>query len=228
MNSITDNNITKDLTADEIGDNHLSGSIDTPMRADAFKLTNQEKIDTIKIHFAEIMNTLGLDLTDDSLIGTPERFAKMYVNEFFAGLDPRNKPKATTFDNKYQYNQMLVEKNINVISNCEHHFLPIIGRAHVAYISNGKVIGLSKINRVVEYFGKRPQVQERLTRQIANELKQALNTEDIAVVIDTKHMCVTTRGIKDQDSSTLTMEYSGKFLEEGTRKEFLNYLSMDL
>lgn len=228
MNSITDNNITKDLTADEIGDNHLSGSIDTPMRADAFKLTNQEKIDTIKIHFAKIMNTLGLDLTDDSLIGTPERFAKMYVNEFFAGLDPRNKPKATTFDNKYQYNQMLVEKNINVISNCEHHFLPIIGRAHVAYISNGKVIGLSKINRVVEYFGKRPQVQERLTRQIANELKQALNTEDIAVVIDTKHMCVTTRGIKDQDSSTLTMEYSGKFLEEGTRKEFLNYLSMDL
>lgn len=228
MNSITNNNITKDLTADEIGDNHLSGSIDTPMRADAFKLTNQEKIDTIKIHFAKIMNTLGLDLTDDSLIGTPERFAKMYVNEFFAGLDPRNKPKATTFDNKYQYNQMLVEKNINVISNCEHHFLPIIGRAHVAYISNGKVIGLSKINRVVEYFGKRPQVQERLTRQIANELKQALNTEDIAVVIDTKHMCVTTRGIKDQDSSTLTMEYSGKFLEEGTRKEFLNYLSMDL
>jgi len=228
MNSITNNNITKDLTADEIGDNHLSGSIDTPMRADAFKLTNQEKIDTIKIHFAEIMNTLGLDLTDDSLIGTPERVAKMYVNEFFAGLDPRNKPKATTFDNKYQYNQMLVERNINVISNCEHHFLPIIGRAHVAYISNGKVIGLSKINRVVEYFGKRPQVQERLTRQIANELKQALNTEDIAVVIDTKHMCVTTRGIKDQDSSTLTMEYSGKFLEEGTRKEFLNYLSMDL
>ena len=222
------NPITKDLTTDEIGDNHLSGSIDTPMRADAFKLTNQEKIDTIKIHFAEIMNTLGLDLTDDSLIGTPERVAKMYVNEFFAGLDPRNKPKATTFDNKYQYNQMLVERNINVISNCEHHFLPILGKAHVAYISNGKVIGLSKINRVVEYFAKRPQVQERLTRQIANELKQALDTEDIAVVIDTKHMCVTTRGIKDHDSSTLTMEYSGKFLEEGTRKEFLNYLSMDL
>lgn len=223
------NDITTGKTrVEEIGDNHIATSIETPMRDDAFALSDAEKIAKIEKNFAEIMETLGLDLNDDSLSGTPRRVAKMYVNEFFSGLNPEKSPKATVFDNKFKYNQMLVEKNINVISNCEHHFLPILGKAHVAYISNGKVIGLSKINRIVEYYGQRPQVQERLTRQIINALKTALNTEDVAVVVDTKHLCVTTRGIKDQDSSTVTMEYSGRFLQKEVREEFLKYINMEL
>ncbi len=216
------------LTTEEIGDNHVATNINTPLRDDAFDLSREEKIKKIAKNFEEIMVTLGLDLTDDSLQGTPKRVAKLYVNEFFDGLDPNKKPKATVFDNKFHYNNMLIEKNINIISNCEHHFLPIIGKAHVGYISSGKVIGLSKMNRIVEYYSKRPQVQERLTRQIVDELKKALNTEDVAVVIDTKHMCVTTRGIKDHESSTVTMEYSGKFQEEDVRKEFLGYINMEL
>lgn len=228
MNTLTNKNLNNPTSIDDIGDNHVSGSIETPLRQDAFEISNEEKIARIEKSFAEIMTTLGLDLTDDSLQGTPKRVAKLYVNEFFSGLSPDKKPKSTVFDNKFKYNQMLVEKNIRVISNCEHHFLPIIGKAHVAYISTGTVIGLSKINRIVEYFSQRPQVQERLTRQILNELKQVLNTNDVAVVVDTKHQCVTTRGIKDENSSTVTMEYSGKFLNEDYRKEFLGYVNMEL
>jgi GTP cyclohydrolase I len=172
------------------------------------------------------MNTLGLDLTDDSLNGTPGRIAKMYVKEIFRGLDPKNKPEIALFENKYKYGQMLVEKNITLYSNCEHHFVPIIGKAHVAYISSGKVIGLSKLNRIVQYFAQRPQVQERLTMQIANELKSALQTEDVAVVIDAVHLCVSSRGIKDVNSSTITAEYSGAFLENVRKEEFLRYLNL--
>jgi GTP cyclohydrolase I len=211
---------------EEIGDEHLFSSIETPMRPDAFALEDEVKIELIEKHFRHIMEIMGLDLTDDSLKGTPKRVAKMYIKEVFSGLDPKNKPSIALFDNKYKYNQMLVEKDISVFSNCEHHFVPIYGKAHVAYISSGKVIGLSKLNRIVEYFSKRPQVQERLTMQIANELKQALQTEDVAVVIDAKHMCVQSRGVRDAGSSTVTAYYGGKFEEEGTKKEFLAYLGM--
>lgn len=206
---------------EEIGDQHILTSLDTPMRQDAFELSDEEKIEHIQKHFQEIMNLLGLDLNDDSLKGTPYRVAKMYVKEIFSGLNPANKPKMALFENKYQYSEMLIEKNILLQSTCEHHFLPIYGKAHVAYIPNGKVIGLSKINRIVQYFAKRPQVQERLSRQILEELKTALGTEDVAVYIDAKHMCVSTRGIKDISSSTVTTSYSGKFNAETTRKEFL-------
>lgn len=206
------------------GDNHIMTSIETPMRDDAFDLSDDEKIEIIQDHFAVIMKTLGLDLSDDSLKGTPYRVAKMYVKEIFSGLDPKNKPKISVFDNKYQYNKMLIEKNISLSSSCEHHFLPITGRAHVAYISSGKVIGLSKINRIVDYFARRPQVQERLTVQIYNELKKELNTEDIIVVIDAAHMCVSARGIEDKTSSTVTMEYGGKFNQAQFRDEFLSLI----
>jgi GTP cyclohydrolase I len=206
---------------EEMGDEHALTSLETPMRADAFDLSDEEKIEQIQEHFKAIMDIMGLDLTDDSLQGTPYRVAKMYVQEIFSGLNPKNKPKIALFDNKYQYKEMLIEKNIMLQSTCEHHFLPIYGRCHVAYISNGQVIGLSKINRIVQYFAKRPQVQERLTNQILNELKTILNTEDVAVYIDAKHMCVSSRGIKDTTSSTITSGYSGKFLETDTRKEFL-------
>ncbi|MCE7038930.1 GTP cyclohydrolase I FolE [Dyadobacter sp. CY312] len=214
------------LEAEEVGDNHLFSSIETPMRADAFAMEDDTKIELIEKHFRHIMEIMGLDLTDDSLKGTPKRVAKMYIKEVFSGLDPKNKPDIALFDNKYKYDQMLVEKDITVFSNCEHHFVPIYGKAHVAYISSGKVIGLSKLNRIVEYFSKRPQVQERLTVQIANELKQALQTEDIAVVIDARHMCVQSRGVRDSGSSTVTAYYGGKFENEATRKEFLSYLGM--
>ncbi len=206
---------------EEAGDQHMLTTIDTPMRADAFDLSDDEKVEKIQNHFKEIMDILGLDLTDDSLKGTPYRVAKMYVKEIFGGLNPANKPKMALFDNKYQYNEMLVEKNIVLQSTCEHHFLPIYGKAHVAYISSGRVIGLSKINRLVQHFAKRPQVQERLTIQILEDLKKALETEDVAVYIDAKHMCVSTRGIKDNASSTITSAYSGAFKNENTRKEFL-------
>lgn len=211
---------------EEIGDEHLFSSIETPMRSDAFALEDDVKIELIEKHFRHIMEIMGLDLTDDSLKGTPKRVAKMYIKEVFSGLDPKNKPKVALFDNKYKYDQMLVEKDISVFSNCEHHFVPIYGKAHIAYISSGKVIGLSKLNRIVEYFSKRPQVQERLTVQIANELKQALQTEDVAVVIDAKHMCVQSRGVRDAGSSTVTSYYGGKFEQEATRKEFLAYLGL--
>jgi GTP cyclohydrolase I len=209
---------------DQIGDEHILTSVETPMRADAFALSYIEKIDEIAIHFKAIMETLGLDLTDDSLQGTPYRVAKMYVQEIFSGLNPANKPKIALFENKYQYNEMLVEKNISFYSNCEHHFVPIMGKAHVSYISNGTVIGLSKLNRIVQYFSKRPQVQERLTVQIGEELKRILGTEDVAVIIDAKHLCVSSRGIKDESSATVTSFYSGKFHDEAVKREFFQYL----
>ncbi len=211
---------------DELGDMHIATSVDTPLRDDAFDLNDNQKIELIQEKFREIMEVLGLDLTDDSLRGTPYRVAKMYVKEIFSGLNPANKPDVKLFENKYQYNEMLVEKNITFYSNCEHHFVPIIGTAHVAYISNGKVIGLSKLNRIVQYFAKRPQVQERLTMQIASELKQILQTEDVAVLIDAKHLCVSSRGIEDVNSSTVTAEYSGAFQNPDKRNEFLKYVEL--
>jgi GTP cyclohydrolase I len=210
---------------DELGDEHIGTSWDTPLREDAFDMDDEEKIVLIAYHFKEIMQILGLDLSDDSLKGTPLRVGKMYVNEIFSGLNPEKKPRMALFENKYGYHQMLVEKNIALYSNCEHHFVPIIGKAHVAYISNGKVIGLSKLNRIVRYYAQRPQVQERLTRQIAEELKAILGTEDVAVVIDAVHLCVSSRGVKDTSSSTLTAEYSGAFLDPQKKDEFLKYLN---
>jgi GTP cyclohydrolase IA len=221
----TNNNPALD-NVDDIGHDHILTSYDTPLRVDAFEMDEDIKIELIEKHFRHIMEIMGLDLTDDSLKGTPKRVAKMYVKEIFSGMNPENKPDVTLFENKYNYNQMLVEKDITVFSNCEHHFVPIYGKAHVAYISSGKVIGLSKLNRIVQYFSKRPQVQERLTVQIANELKEVLKTEDVAVVIDAKHMCVHSRGIQDTGSSTITSYYGGKFENEATRKEFLSYLGM--
>lgn len=209
---------------EEIGDYHVGTSKDTPMRADAFKLTDAVKIDMIEEKFRDIMEIMGLDLTDDSLSGTPRRVAKMYIQEIFQGLNPANKPDIKLFENKYEYKQMLVEKGITLHSYCEHHFVPILGVAHVAYISNGYVIGLSKINRVVRHFAKRPQVQERLTEQIAQELKRVLKTEDVAVYIDASHLCVSTRGIEDTSSATITTHFGGKFLEDQTRSEFLQYI----
>jgi GTP cyclohydrolase I len=215
-----------DLTAEEIGDEHASTGIETPMKPDAFKLSDDEKMKKIQFHFTEIMETLGLDLNDDSLKGTPQRVAKMYVKEIFSGLNPSNKPKIALFENKYQYKQMLVEKDITFYSNCEHHFVPIFGKAHVAYISNGKVIGLSKLNRIVQYFAKRPQVQERLTVQIAHELQTILQTKDVAIIIDAKHLCVSSRGVQDINSATVSSFYGGKFEEDATRAEFLKYVEM--
>jgi len=214
------------LSVDEIGDEHVSTGIETPLRKNAFDLSNAEKIAGIEYHFKEIMELLGLDLEDDSLKGTPKRVAKMYVEEIFSGLSPLTKPKVALFENKYQYNQMLVEKDITFYSNCEHHFVPIFGKAHVAYISSGKVIGLSKLNRIVNYFAKRPQVQERLTIQIAKELQNILGTEDVAVLIDAKHLCVSSRGIKDNSSATVTSFYGGKFEDGKTKDEFLKYISL--
>ena len=212
---------------EDLGNDHVGSSADTPMREDAFKLSDEEKIERIKKNVSDIMHTLGLDLSDDSLSGTPNRVAKMYVKEIFSGLHPNKKPKASTFDNKYKYNEMLVEKNITLYSTCEHHLLPIVGKAHVAYISKGTVVGLSKMNRIVDYFAKRPQVQERLNIQVVKELQNVLGTEDVACVIDAKHLCVNSRGISDIQSSTVTAEYGGKFKEEATRREFLDYINLD-
>jgi len=212
---------------DLIGDEHISSSAETPLREDAFLLDEKTKIDKIESHFREIMNVLGLDLTDDSLKGTPRRVAKMYVQEIFSGLNPANKPQIALFENKYKYKEMLVEKDITFYSNCEHHFVPIIGKAHVSYISNGKVIGLSKINRIVQYFAKRPQVQERLTVQIAEELKRVLQTDDVAVIIDAVHLCVSSRGVQDNSSKTITSYYGGQFEKEEKRKEFFTYINLD-
>ena len=217
---------TIDITIDEMGDEHVSTSIDTPLRADAFELSDEDKIEQIALHFGQIMDILGLDRTDDSLQGTPRRVAKMYVKEIFSGLNPANYPDIKLFENKYKYQQMLVEKNILFYSNCEHHFVPIIGKAHVAYISSGKVIGLSKINRIVQHFAKRPQVQERLTVHIAEALRKALETDDVAVVIDATHLCVSSRGVKDVNSSTVTSHFSGQFNEEARKTEFLKYIEL--
>ncbi|MEY4216868.1 MAG: cyclohydrolase FolE [Bacteroidota bacterium] len=217
---------TLEVLIDEMGDEHVSTSAETPLREDAFELSDDEKIDRIAVHFAEIMDLLGLDRNDDSLSGTPKRVAKMYVKEIFSGLNPKNFPDIKLFDNKYNYQQMLVEKNILFYSNCEHHFVPIIGKAHVAYISSGKVIGLSKINRIVQHFAKRPQVQERLTVQIAEAMKKVMETEDVAVIIDATHLCVSSRGVKDVNSSTVTSYFSGQFEKEDKRNEFLKYLEL--
>lgn len=214
-------------TIEAMGDDHIGNSIETPMRADAFELSDIEKIALIKEDVKHIMETLGLDLNDDSLKGTPNRVAKMFVQEIFGGLHPNRKPKASTFDNKYKYNEMLVEKNITLYSTCEHHLLPIVGKAHIAYISNGTVVGLSKMNRIVDYYARRPQVQERLTRQVVKELQQVLNTEDVACVIDAKHLCVNSRGIRDIDSSTVTAEFGGAFKNAETKREFLDYIKLE-
>jgi len=210
----------------ETGDNHLSTALDTPLRSDAFDISSEEKMNRIEGLFRQVMETLGLDLADDSLQGTPQRVAKMYVEEIFRGLNPHNKPALTLFENKYQYNQMLVEKDITVYSHCEHHFVPIYGKAHVGYISSGKVIGLSKLNRLVDYYAKRPQVQERLTMQIGKALQEALDTENVAVVIDAKHLCVASRGISDTNSATVTSFYGGKFLNTSLKEEFLRYANL--
>ncbi len=214
--------------ADAIGDDHIPGTVDTPLRDDAFDVSDKEKIEKIQTHFYAIMETLGLDMTDDSLQGTPKRVAKMFVNEIFSGLHPEKAPNMSTFENKYKYNQMLVEKDITVYSTCEHHFLPIVGRAHIGYISNGRVVGLSKMNRVVDYYAKRPQVQERLTMQIVKTMQEALGTKDVACVIDAKHLCVNSRGIRDIESSTVTAELGGRFKHDATtRKEFLHYIGIN-
>ena len=219
--------INIDQINDELGENHIATNTNNPLRNDAFNLSDEQKIELIKRDVENILNTLGMDLTDDSIKGTPNRVAKMFVKETFGGLNPNKKPKASTFANNYKYGEMLVEKNITLYSTCEHHLLPIIGKAHIAYISNGNVVGLSKMNRIVDYFAKRPQVQERLTMQIVQELQQVLGTEDVACVIDAKHLCVNSRGIRDIESSTVTSEYGGKFKEDSTRSEFLDYIKLD-
>ncbi|AUC84275.1 GTP cyclohydrolase I FolE [Polaribacter sp. ALD11] len=208
-----------------IGDHHFSTNIKTALRADAFDKTDEEKIKNIQHHFKMIMEEMGLDLTDDSLSGTPYRVAKMYVKELFYGLNPANKPKLSTFENKYSYQKMLVEQNITIDSACEHHFLPIIGHANVAYIPKDKVIGLSKINRLVDYYARRPQVQERLVLQILNDLQQVLDTKDVIVLVTAKHLCVSSRGIKDQSSFTTTLEYGGCFSKTSIRNEFLKIIT---
>ena len=221
----TNDNKLNGFSVEDIGDDHLFTGIETPMKINAFNISDEEKKKKIALLFEEIMDVMGLDLNDDSLKGTPERVAKMYIDEIFSGLNPKNKPKIALFDNKYQYNQMLVEKNITFYSNCEHHFVPIIGKAHLAYISSGKVIGLSKLNRLVHYYAKRPQVQERLTNQIANELMEVLDTKDIAVIIDAKHLCVSSRGIKDESSATVTSYYGGAFNTPQKIAELQNYIN---
>jgi GTP cyclohydrolase I len=216
-----------ELLIEEMGDQHKASSVETPLRADAFEKTDDEKIAAIEPHFRAIMEILGMDLRDDSLRGTPLRVAKMYVKELFQGLNPANMPSMTLIENKFQYNEMLVEKNINFYTNCEHHFVPFFGKAHVAYISSGKVIGLSKLNRLVEYFSKRPQVQERLTMQVGKALQTVLQTQDVAVMMDAKHLCVSSRGVKDDSSNTITTFFGGKFQDEKTKMEFLQYVDIN-
>ena len=213
---------------EELGEDHIGTSADNPIRKDAFLLSDSEKIEAIQVDVENILNTLGMDLRDDSLKETPKRVAKMFVSEIFGGLNPKKKPKASTFENKYKYGEMLVEKNITLYSTCEHHLLPIVGKAHIAYISNGTVVGLSKMNRIVDYFAKRPQVQERLTIQIVKELQAVLNSEDVACIIDAKHLCVNSRGIRDIDSSTVTSEFGGKFKNAETKREFLDYIKLNI
>jgi GTP cyclohydrolase I len=226
LNIPTNGSKLNGFTFDEIGDDHLYTGIETPLKETAFDISDEEKKEKIADLFSQIMDVMGLDLTDDSLKGTPKRVAKMYIEEIFSGLNPENKPKIALFDNKYKYNQMLVEKNIQFYSNCEHHFVPIFGKVHVAYVSSGKVIGLSKINRIVQYFANRPQVQERLTNQIAMELSEILDTKDIAVIVDAKHLCVASRGIKDDSSATVTSYYGGVFNTPEKIVELQNYLKL--
>jgi len=217
--------ILSNIRPEDVGDDHVGGSAETPLRPDAFEKDDELKIELIEKHFTEIMHILGLDLEDDSLQGTPKRVAKMYVEEVFSGLNPDNKPVARLFDNKYNYDQMLVEKDITFYSHCEHHFVPIYGKVHVAYFSSGKVIGLSKINRIVQYFAKRPQVQERLTVQIGREMQSILQTDDVAIVMDATHMCVSSRGVGDTNSRTGTAFFEGKFKDQHVKNEFLNYIN---
>ena len=212
---------------EEDGDNHIMSNLNTPIVDNAFELSDSEKIKLIENYFRKIMMVLGLDLEDDSLKGTPYRVAKMYVKEICAGLKIEEKPKVSLFDNKYNYSKMLIEKNITFYSICEHHFVPIVGKAHIGYVSSGKVIGLSKMHRIINYFAKRPQVQERMTVQIFNELKSILNTEDVAVLIDADHLCVSSRGIKDVTSSTITIESGGQFQREKKWSEFLSLINID-
>jgi len=210
-----------------IGDNHQMTSAETPMRPDAFIKTDQQKMSTIEKHFHAIMEEMGLDMTDDSLKGTPHRVAKMFIQEIFSGLNPANKPKISVFENSYHYDKMLVEANISFNSTCEHHFLPIIGKAHIGYVSSGKVIGLSKLNRIVDYYSRRPQVQERLIMQIFNELKSVLETDNVIVVMEAKHLCVSSRGIKDESSFTSTIQYGGLFNEKDNRNDFFSLLNKE-
>jgi len=212
---------------DLIDSDHKKFSAETPLREDAFEISDKEKISIIEKNVKEILFTLGMDMNDDSLKGTPKRVAKAYVNELFGGLNPENMPKGSTFNNKYQYSEMLVEKNITVFSTCEHHLLPIYGKAHVAYFSNNNVIGLSKMNRIVDYFARRPQVQERLTIQVVKALQKILKTDDVACVIDAKHMCVNSRGIRHIDCSTVTGDFGGKFKDKLIKREFLDYIRTD-
>lgn len=220
-------NLLKDRIDDYDADDHFSATVETPIREDAFDLSDDEKMARIEKDVANILDTLGMDMTDDSLSGTPRRVAKMFVQEIFGGLNPKNLPKLSTFENKYEYGQMLVEKNITLYSTCEHHLLPIVGKAHIAYISKGNVIGLSKMNRIVDYYARRPQVQERLTRQIVQALQSALGTKDVACVIDAKHLCVNSRGIRDVDSSTVTSEFGGSFNNLEVKQEFLDYIRLE-
>jgi GTP cyclohydrolase I len=220
-------NLLKDRIDDYDADDHFSATVETPIREDAFDLSDNEKMARIEKDVANILDTLGMDMTDDSLSGTPRRVAKMFVQEIFGGLNPKNLPKLSTFENKYEYGQMLVEKNITLYSTCEHHLLPIVGKAHIAYISKGNVIGLSKMNRIVDYYARRPQVQERLTRQIVQALQSALGTKDVACVIDAKHLCVNSRGIRDVDSSTVTSEFGGSFNNLEVKQEFLDYIRLE-
>ena len=207
-----------------IDQDHKNFSIETPLRDDAFEISDDEKISIIQKNVKKILETLGMDMTDDSLKGTPKRVAKAYVKELFAGLDPKNLPTSSTFENKYQYGEMLVEKNITVFSTCEHHLLPIYGKAHVAYFAKDRVVGLSKMNRIVDYYARRPQVQERLNIQIVKALQEILKTNDVACIIDAKHMCVNSRGIRHIDCSTVTGEFGGKFKDKLTKREFLDYI----
>ncbi len=223
MSTLTDKEMIEIM-----GDNHQLTSSESPIRSDAFNKSDEEKMQIVEKHFFDIMHELGLDMTDDSLQGTPHRVAKMYIQEIFSGLDPKNKPKVSTFENEYHYNKMLVEANITFNSTCEHHFLPIFGRAHVGYVSSGRVIGLSKLNRIVDYFSRRPQVQERLIMQIFNDLKVALDTENVIVVMEAKHLCVSSRGIKHESSFTSTIQYGGIFNEKENRNDFFNMVSAKL
>jgi GTP cyclohydrolase I len=212
---------------DLIGDNHQMTSAETPLRADAFHKSDAQKMAVIENHFQSIMEAMGLDMTDDSLQGTPHRVAKMFIQEIFSGLNPANKPKISVFDNSYNYDKMLVEANISFNSTCEHHFLPIIGKAHIGYVSSGKVIGLSKLNRIVDYYSRRPQVQERLIMQIFNELKTVLDTDNVIVVMEATHLCVSSRGIKDESSYTSTIQYGGVFNDKANRDDFFNMINKE-
>ena len=219
------NGTNQNINFDKMLDEHILTTIDTPLHSEAFKLDDELKMELIEKNFMEIMHVLGLDLSDESLQDTPKRVAKMYVKEVFNGLNPENKPQPTLFENKFNFNEMLVEKNVTIYSYCEHHFVPIIGKAHIAYFPKNHVVGLSKLNRIAQYYAKRPQVQERLTMQIANDLKDTLQTDDVAVLIDADHLCVASRGVNDVNSSTITLSYNGKFLNDEIRKEFLSHIN---